>query len=227
MIGIGVEVNKAGSLSMEIRTCLKIALVKVIVAGAVVAACFLHGSSSLAYPPFQEFSEKHSGRTVNCAMCHANDSGPQGNDAGQLGSLNAEELKKVNQARTAMQPGVKVDSPILNKFGNQIIYKIGLQKFLQAQANPATLKDLLGIDSDLDGDGISDAQEYLDGTDPLDKFHGDPAKLFFINLDRYRNHIMVAGIATALITYGLLELLKGYRAISVDKEPDRDKETQT
>ncbi len=31
------------------------------------------------YPPYQAFVEKHSGRTVNCSLCHVNDNGPIGN----------------------------------------------------------------------------------------------------------------------------------------------------
>jgi hypothetical protein len=175
---------------------------------------YLHGASCLAYPAFQEYVEKHSGRMVNCSMCHANGSGPQGDGPGQLGKLDAEQMKRVNQARTAMQPGVNVNSPILNKFGNEIIFKIGLQKFLQTMAKPETLPEALGRDSDLDGDGICDAQEYLDGTDPLDKFHGDPAKLFFINLGRNKEDLELATLATVLISFGLMQFLKGFRALS-------------
>jgi hypothetical protein len=162
------------------------------------------------YPQYQAFVEKHSGRTVNCSMCHVNENGPVGNGVGQIGSLTAPQMAQLNEEHLAMAPGIDVHSPILNRFGNQIIKELGRAKFLQTMSNPAKLAEALGDKSDLDGDGISDAQEYLDGTDPLNKFHGDAWRMFWINLGRYKKHILLTAIAMALLTYGLSEIYKGF-----------------
>lgn len=162
-----------------------------------------------AYPEFQQFVEKNSHRTVNCAMCHANENGPVGDSKGQIGSLTGDEMKLLNQARAALEPGVAVESPILNKFGNEIIKALGKKTFVKIKADPGRLAELLPQTSDLDGDGIPDAKEYLDGTDPLNKFHGDAGKLFLINLDRYKMHIVLAIVAVLSVNYGLLHLIKG------------------
>lgn len=176
-----------------------------------------------AYPEFQQFVEKNSHRTVNCAMCHVNENGPVGDSKGQIGSLTPDEMKLLNQARTALAPGVAVESPILNKFGNEIIKAIGKKTFVKIKADPGRLAELLPQTSDLDGDGIPDAKEYLDGTDPLNKFHGDPGKLFFQNLSRYRMHIVLAVVAVLSMNYGLLHLV---RAISILQNGKSSQDTQ-
>jgi hypothetical protein len=166
------------------------------------------------YPQYQAFVEKHSGRTVNCSLCHINDNGPVGTGRGQLGSLNTEQLGRLNEERAAIQPGKAVNSPILNKFGNQIIKTLGRGKFLQTISDPAQLAVLLGDKSDLDGDGIADSREYLDGTDPLNKFHGDAWRLFIINLDRYKIHILLSFLSLGLLCYGLTEMYRGSSLLS-------------
>ena len=40
---------------------------------------------------------------------------------GQIGSLTAAEMAELNRARTAFEPGQKVQSPILNAFGNRVM----------------------------------------------------------------------------------------------------------
>jgi len=170
-----------------------------------------------SFPQFQEFSEKHSGRTVNCAMCHLNDDGPAGDGQGQIGSLSPDEVKQLNKARTAFEPGSDVNNPILNKFGNEIIHTIGMKKFLASISDPSKLPESLGNKSDLDGDGIPDAQEYLDGTDPLNKFHGDPIKLFFINLNRSKLDLLLAASAVFLLAFGLANLVAGASQTKVDE----------
>ncbi len=161
-----------------------------------------------AYPEYQQFVEKNSHRTVNCAMCHVNENGPVGNEHGQVGALDKDQLMRLNKARAALTPGQQVDSPILNKFGNQIIKAIGKKEFLDCKKDPAKLAELLGESSDLDEDGISDAKEYLDGTDPLNKFHGDPAKLFVINLNSNKLHVILAVVAVFSVNFGLVHLIK-------------------
>ncbi|SRR5579885_1806657 len=174
---------------------------------------------AFSFPPFQQFSEKHSGRTTNCSMCHMNDDGPTGNGHGQIGGLTKDQLEQLNKARAALQPGSEVDNPILNKFGNEIVRKLGMQKVLELSADPAKLPEALGNTTDLDDDGIPDAQEYLDGTDPLNKSHGDPAKLFFINLSRCKLQIALAVVAVFLLDYGLAHLLKGLSIAAKTAEP--------
>ncbi len=164
---------------------------------------------AFSYPEYQAFAEKHSGRTVDCAMCHVNAAGPVGNGSGQVSTLNEEQMRRLGRARAAMEPGVEIDSPILNKFGNQIIKAIGRKKFMEVKGNPEELAKLLGDKSDLDDDGIPDSQEYLDGTHPLNKLHGDPVKLFWINLNRYKVHVILTLIAVFAIEYGIAHWLKG------------------
>lgn len=164
---------------------------------------------AFAYPEYQQFVEKHSHRTVNCAMCHVNENGPIGEDHGQIGSLTKDDLKRLSQARAAFEPGQDVDSPILNQFGNEIIKIVGKKEFVQMKSDPSKLAKALGDKTDLDNDGISDSQEFLDGTDPLNRFHGDPIKLFWINLERYKMHVVLAIIAVWSLNYGLIHLIKG------------------
>lgn len=178
------------------------------VSGLAVAA-FASIQSVYAYPEYQQFIEKNSHRTVNCAMCHVNEHGPVGTEKGQIASLNAEELAALNRARGAMTAGQNAKNPILNDFGNEIINKVGKKEFLSLKANPQQLATALTDRHDLDDDGIPDAQEYLDGTDPLNPFHGDPGKLFKINLERKKVHLLLAIAGVSLLNFGLVHLIQG------------------
>lgn len=178
---------------------------------------FIGSQPGFSYPEFQQFVEKNSHRTVNCALCHVNENGPVGNAKGQIGSLDELEIKSLNEARRAVEPGQNVDSPILNEFGNEIIRTIGKKGFMSTMGDPKKLAELLPKDKDLDGDGISDAEEYLSGTDPLNKFHGAPEKLFLINLNRYKLHIALAAIAIFCMNYGLIHLIKGISILQEKK----------
>ncbi|MHB0935186.1 MAG: thrombospondin type 3 repeat-containing protein [Armatimonadota bacterium] len=164
-----------------------------------------------AFPEFQTYSEKHSGRPGNCGMCHAHPDGPSGSEARQLGSLTPEEMERVNLSRAALEPGQEIDSPILNAFGNHIIKAVGAKKVVDAQKDPAELATALGNTSDLDGDGIADAREFLDGTDPLDRNHGDPGKLLLINLQRHWGQVLFIVVTLSLILLGLTGVLKTLR----------------
>ena len=188
---------------MRARPLLVIAALATIVAGA---------DKASAYPEFQKFIQASSGRAVNCAMCHVNPDGPEGTGPGQVGSLGPEELQRLNRARGAFEPGQQVDNPVLNPFGNKIIGTVGKRQFLELKSHPADLAGALGDASDLDGDGISDAREYLDGTLPLDRMNGSPLRLFANNLRRNAFHVVMIVVATALAVYGLASLLRGTHA---------------
>lgn len=165
-----------------------------------------------AYPEFQKFVHERSGRAVNCAMCHMNSDGPDGAGFGQIGSLAPDELARLNRARAAFEPGQDVQSPILNRFGNHIVATTGKTRFLELRNRPEELAAALGAESDLDSDGITDSREYLEGTHPLKRTDGNPWLLFVNNLSRYRFHVVMIVIATALTIYGLANLLRGSHA---------------
>ncbi len=159
-----------------------------------------------AYSEYRDCIQKVSGRNVDCALCHAHPEGPEGLKPGQIGSLNAEEQARLNQARTAFNPGVEVQSPILNTFGNSIIRTVGKQKFLAMRQHPEQLSAALQADSDLDLDGIPDARELLEGTHPLLDAQGNPSLLLLHNLSRHGFQVGTAAVATGLILFGLANL---------------------
>lgn len=183
-------------------------VVQTILGGALFALLSTLASPALAHPEFQAFSKQHSGRGVNCAMCHANADGPDGLKPGQIGRLTPKELERLNKARAAFQPGADVDSPILNAFGNHIVNTLGKERLLTFRKNPAGLAAALGNTSDLDSDGISDAQEYLDGTHPLDAHSGAPGKLLLHNLRLNAMHVVLLGVAIAFALFGIRHLLR-------------------
>lgn len=169
-----------------------------------------------AYPVFQEWSQKNSGRAVDCAMCHTNPHGPSGTGDGQLGSLTDEQLEQLNEARGALEAGRNVDNPVLNEFGNHIIEVMGRSGFLRLMNDPGRLVSELGTNYDLDDDGIPDSVEYEDGTDPLNRHHGDPFKLFVVNLNRSKFEIGLAALSVFAILYGLYHFLRGAAYVSAN-----------
>ncbi|MBX9688274.1 MAG: hypothetical protein K2X27_16315 [Candidatus Obscuribacterales bacterium] len=171
----------------------------------------LSGSAAECYPEYQAFIEKRSGKTVDCAVCHVNANGPVGRESGQIGSLSQKQLAQLNAARAAIEPEMlKEDNPILNRLGNSIIRTIGKKKFLEHRQDPEKLAELLGNKSDLDNDGIPDSQEYLDGTDALNSSHGEPFKLFLVNLNRYKYHLALAALAVFILDWGFAHLIQGF-----------------
>lgn len=179
------------------------------------------GAPSLhAWPEFEVFVEQHSTRTIDCSLCHTHPDGPEGVRPGQIRSLTPEELERLNRARSAFEPGTNVDSPILNDFGDLILQRIGKRRFLEIRtSDPGALAEELGFEHDLDGDGISDAREYLDGTHPLDPHHGDPWLLFVHNLRRSAFHLVLILLATLLGLYGLNHLLAWFDHAAETAEP--------
>jgi len=168
-------------------------------------------SPASAYPEFETWAEKHSGRYMSCAMCHEHPDGPEGVKPGQIRSLSREELDRLNEARQAFEPGHTIDNPILNDFGDAIIQRLGRRRFLEIRVtDPGQLAEAYGFDSDLDGDGIPDAREFLEGTQPLDAASGDPWRLLVINLRRRWFHVTMIVLATLAGLYGLNCLLRWF-----------------
>lgn len=179
--------------------------------GPLVVLFLLSAGAAIAYPEFEVWSEKASGKYIDCAMCHTHPDGPEGVKAGQIRSLSPQELEKLNEARAAFEPGVVVDSPILNAFGDAIIEKLGRKKVIEIRTvGPEPLVAGYGMDSDLDGDGIPDAREYLQGSSPVDSRSGDPWMLFKRNLTRHWLDILMAIIATLAGLYGLNKILQWF-----------------
>lgn len=162
-----------------------------------------------AYPEFQSYAEKKSGRPVDCAMCHMNEHGPVGEEDGQIGKLTHEELNMLNQARGALEPGSEIRNPILNQFGNEIVKSIGMKAVLEAKGAPEKLPQLLGDKHDTDSDGIPDSKEFVDGTSSINPYHGDPWALFMTNLMKYKREVVLAVAAVLLLDFGFVNLIKG------------------
>jgi hypothetical protein len=187
----------------------------------IVAAC----ASLNAYPEFQQFVAKQSGRVVNCALCHAHADGPEGTAPGQIGHLTPAEQGELGRARAAFAPGAKPHSPILNAFGNHIIDTLGKKRFLELRLAPAQLAEALPKDSDLDQDGLPDVREFLEGTHPLLKSDGNPMALLRINFGRNLPQIALTLAATVSGLWGLGHLLRGFAAATRRKHSDHE-ETQ-
>jgi hypothetical protein len=182
---------------------------------------------ALAYPEFEVWIEKNSGRYVDCAMCHSHPEGPEGVKAGQIRSLSPEQLERLNQARAVFEPGVLIDNPVLNAFGDRIMERLGKKKFLEIRTTgPGELVELYGMDSDLDGDGIPDMREYAEGTSPVDSRSGDPWSLFTTNLQRYWFDIVMIVLATLAGLFGLNRVLHWFEHQAAPR-PEPVKETDT
>ena len=166
-------------------------------------------STALAYPEFEKAIEGWSGRNVNCAYCHAHPDGPDGVKAGQIGSLDPTELRALNKARTAFEPGAGIDSPILNAFGDHLINALGKKQVMLLQKDTEKLPSMLGT-HDMDQDGIPDAEELRDGTHPLVKHHGDPWKLLAINLRMYGFHLLMLVLATFAGVFGINHMIRWF-----------------
>lgn len=175
-----------------------------------VCVCLLWPLSLLAYPEFQVDIVKRSGRTVNCAFCHNHADGPEGAAFGQIGSLTPEQIKQLQAARAAFEPGNRAENPLLNAFGNYLIRTLGKKKVLEMRRAPAGLAGALDQRHDFDRDGIPDAQELRDGTHPLIKTDGRPWLLFRNNLRANLGQILLTAAGTLAGLYGLKHLLHGF-----------------
>ncbi len=166
-----------------------------------------------AHPEFEAWIEQRSGAWVDCAMCHTHPEGPEGVKPGQIRSLGPDELDALNRARSAFEPGAGVDSPILNDFGDRMLDELGKTEILRLRhEDPGQVAEALGAEGDLDGDGIADAREYLDGTHPLDAHSGEPLALARQRLrDRTFDLLMIV-LATLAGVWGLNRLISSRRA---------------
>jgi hypothetical protein len=170
----------------------------------------LVAGTAQAYPEFEQYVDQTSGRYVNCSLCHAHPEGPEGVKPGQIGSLTPQQMDELNRGRAAFEPGQEIDNPILNEFGNDIIRQLGKTQFLQFRTQPEALAGALDPTSDLDGDSISDVDEFLAGTHPLDPRHGEPMKLFAHYLRERWVHVALLIVATVLGLYGISGFLHGF-----------------
>lgn len=175
--------------------------------------CLLPGlaTSVFAYPEFEVFIEENSSRYVDCAFCHEHPEGPEGLKPGQMGSLTQEQMELLGRARAAFEPGVQIDNPLLNEFGDQMVAALGKREILLLRNHPRNLAERLGTSGDLDDDGIPDSQEYLSGTHPLDPLDGNPWELFRNNLSRKGFEVVMILLVTLLGLFGLNHLLAWFR----------------
>lgn len=173
------------------------------VEAAALFVVFFGASTAQAYPEFQRTLQTESGRIVSCGMCHAHPDGPDGVKHGQIGSLGDAQVRSLNRSRSMLEPGPIVDSPILNPFGDYLVSHLGRKRILGLKSQPTLLKTNLDQKHDLDADGIPDARELRDGTDPGDNRHGDPWLLFVRNLKVYGFHIIMISLATLFGLWGL------------------------
>lgn len=186
-------------------------------------AALLLPSALWAYPEYHAFIVKNTGRHINCAMCHRHADGPDGAAPGQLGRLTPEAQERLGRARSAFEPGAKVDSPILNAFGNHMVETLGRKQLMELKLAPQQLAERLPADSDLDADGIPNVQELLDGTHPLNRHDGHPWRLFRHNFMQNLTQIALTLAATAAGLWGLSHLLRGFAAATqLEEEQDEN-----
>lgn len=185
------------------------------------ALILLNASPVFAYPEFETAVKMASGRNVNCALCHRNGEGPEGNNRGQMGRLLPTELDALSVARGAMVPGTAVDSPILNAFGNHLVSNLGRTKIIEArlrgQANPLDgLSNLSASLStiDFDGDGASDREELFAGTHPAMAHHGPLLTTISHRLKVHFWRILFTALGCALMLWGLRHLILAGKASS-------------
>jgi hypothetical protein len=178
--------------------------------GALFAMLLGSPSRARAYPEFQRHIQLGAGRVVSCGMCHAHPDGPDGVKHGQIGSLGQGELQALSRSRSMLEPGPVVDSPILNPFGDYLVGHLGRKKLMAFKSQPAALIAAIDQHHDLDGDGIADARELRDGTDPTDPRHGDPGLLFLHNVRHYWFHLAMLAAATLLGLFGLSRLFRWF-----------------
>jgi hypothetical protein len=176
----------------------------------ILALAFLP-ASLLAYPEFQQHILTNSGVKVDCALCHANSDGAEGVKEGQLASLKGEDLERLAHARRAIAPGQRVASPILNAFGNELVFRLGRSALAEGRKDPAAMIASLPDDLDVDRDGIADKTELREGTLPTDEESGTFWRLFPHRFMKNLFHIGMGVLATLFLLFGLENLLKSFK----------------
>ena len=191
---------------------------------AVIAALAAPFATAWGYPEFQREIVATSGRPVNCALCHTSADGPEGTAPGQIGRLSTTQLDELGRARAALEPNNAARNPILNPFGNQLLNQLGRKQLLELRLAPAGLADAIPAGSDLDADGISDADEVREGTHPLIASDGNPGRLFRHNVLANRTPLLLTLAATVLGLVGLKHLLNGF---TIGDGTDADEREET
>lgn len=168
---------------------------------------FLCTSSALAFIEYGNFIELKSKKQLNCGFCHKHINGPDGNELGQLGSLTEEETKLTALNQYIEAGEILKDSPILSKFGNHLVKKVGYELIASALEDPIQVVNELK-NSDLDTDGISDAEEILEGTLPDDPLDGNPWKLFVNSTKKQWFELLFQAITIFFLVLALSKLKK-------------------
>jgi cytochrome c553 len=174
---------------------------------------FTWSGAAQAYPEFQRHIQSSSGQVVSCALCHSHPDGPDGSKHGQLESLSARELELLAQSRGQLEPGPIVNNPVLNEFGDYLVASLGRNRLMALRPTPELLGASMAAGHDQDQDGIDDARELREGTDPTDPRHGHPARLLSTNMRRHWTELVLAAAATLLGLFGLRRVLAFFAAV--------------
>lgn len=172
---------------------------------ALLLAMTLQPSQVYAFVEFQTFIEQKSKKQLNCAYCHSHTNGPEGDESGQLRSLDEKQKQSTAYNQFLQSNKEFIDSPILNEFGNYLVKKLGYETITSAQNEPNKLVEGLK-DSDLDNDGIKDSQELLEGTLPNDPFDGNSLRLFLNGVKKKWIEISFQAIVILFLIISLLKL---------------------
>jgi hypothetical protein len=127
-----------------------------------------------------------------------------------MGALSTEDSRRLDAAREVLDPGQTIDNPILNVFGNNLASRLGMTKVKELRKAPAFLPSYLDPASDMDDDGIADAREMVDGTQPLDDQSGDPWTFFLVNVRRQAFPLTMTLLATITGLRGIHLVLRWF-----------------
>jgi hypothetical protein len=165
---------------------------------AAIATLVLTSVPAVAFPAYADWISKKSGTQVDCAYCHLSVYGPSGSGAGQTGSLSESQSALIHTA----------NSPILNKFGQEIIAKYGYNNVLTNMQVPEKLAAAMSK-YDLDGDGVNDGTEMEYGTLADDPLSAPASLVWWINLQRNALFVSVVAISAICAAAGLYGLVRG------------------
>lgn len=170
----------------------------------------LFPNHTFSYPKLYDLILAKSGKKIDCGICHAHGNGPEGLMKGQIGGLDAIGLDQLMSARKAFDPGVKIKNPLLNDFGNEMVFILGRKEIIALGNQPEKLIEIYPKELDLDNDGIPDIDELMEGTLPHDPQSGNPLKLMVHNLKGSWFEILLTLIGTGFMFYGFFQLILGF-----------------